>query len=97
MSASSYAHCPNCWKENREYKARVMADVLRTYGKVTEKEYRINFESAQRIQADPLEETLREDYDLGVGTDGYFEVSYTGHCSNCGFHYEFKARKKARG
>lgn len=78
MSADNWGVCPKC-KETAENK------IASAYGKVSEDEYLAILNTCKKIEA-----TLREDYELGVDTDGEFSVSYSCHCSKCGFKFEYK-------
>ena len=40
-------------------------------------------------------ESLREDYSLGVDTDGVFSVSYCARCERCGFSFEYTEERRA--
>ena len=37
-----------------------------------------------------LQETLREDYELGIKSDGTFFVDYRSGCTACDFSFSFK-------
>lgn len=89
MSADRWSICPKCTKIAKEQKATLKTKVETAYGKVSEQEYHRLLESAgKRVD---LEETLRENFDIGIWDD-QFQVSYSGSCEKCGFKKEFKTQ-----
>jgi hypothetical protein len=78
MSADNWAECPKC--------KLIKASETSEYGKVSEAEYL----TQQKQRAAATTYTLREDYELGVDTNGVFDVSYQCNCSVC--HWEFTYR-----
>lgn len=93
MSANNWATCPRC-EEKRTAEQRQRAETAaQAYGKVSAEEYEALREEAART--DTLEPTLREDWGIGVGTDGIFEVDYSCYCSHCDFAFRFKQKKVA--
>lgn len=93
MSADNWTRCPNCTKQAREQKekhAQVLADA---YGKVPREKYLALEKEANDRQLVQFEDTLREDYEIGIW-NGEFTVSYGASCSVCNFKYEYKYEKK---
>jgi hypothetical protein len=89
MSADNWTRCPACRaKALAEYvaaKRKLDAD----YGKVPVEA----FVARRDALKDPpqLEDTLREDYEIGVLPGGEFIVRYSCSCSkNCGFSHKYK-------
>ena len=80
MSADNWGICPKC-KETAE------KNIASAYGKVSEEEYLATLNKRKEVEN---ETTLREDYEVGVDIDGEFSVSYSCHCSKCGFKFEYK-------
>lgn len=85
MSASNWAMCRNCIDKYNKEKKRV--DDL--YGRVPLEEYK---RLTKEIPPNPevLENSLREDYEIGIDITGKFFVSYLASCENCEFEYRFK-------
>lgn len=77
MSADNWRVCPKCKKTN-ESKGSL-------YGKVSEEEY---LDSLNQLKVD--EETLREDYEIGIDERGEFYVDYSCRCQTCGFGFHYK-------
>lgn len=95
MSADNWTICPQCRKHvDKLNDARAKAPAL-NYGKVTAEQY-LKLVGAAKNPV-PYEETLREDYEIGiVQTDcdkPSFYVSYKAACQSCTFKYEFKETK----
>ena len=83
MSADNWAVCPLCVRLAKQEK-------LALYGKVSEEEYLDAVKRYDKIIASSNENTLREDYDIGISKDGTFTVSYSGSCKRCGLKYQYK-------
>lgn len=92
MSADNWTYCPNC-KLLADERTRLLAQkVTYSYGKVPSDEYLAMLKTL-RAGGPELEETFREDYEIGLQPDGSFEVSYSGRCEACDAHFEFKYKK----
>ena len=88
MSADNWTYCPQC-KKNREVKrAAQKRRAEKSYGKVSPEEYDRLLAAAN--DETELEDTLREDYELGVDDIGHFYVSYRASCEQCDFAFTFK-------
>lgn len=91
MSADNWATCPVC-KDLAEANQQVARDIAnQSYGKVSADEYERLKTQAEKIE--PHEDTLREDYEIGVGEDGKFSVSYRCLCDICGFQFEYRHKQ----
>lgn len=90
MGADNWGICPKCKKAAYKKKAKEQEKVGAAYGKVTPEKYREMFEAAS--QPVELDQTLREDYEIGIGEGGEFSVSYRGHCRECGLSHAFKTQ-----
>lgn len=64
-----------------------MQAVSKSYGKVPAAEYLENLKNAEVEQ--PLENSLREDYESGMDESGEVHIYYGCSC-NCGFGYSFR-------
>lgn len=94
MSANNWGICPHCKKVNEEAdKSRILA-LGKKYGIIPGEEY---VRLAKKVAAPThLGTTLREDYEIGVGEDGEFCVSYKCSCSICGFVYCFQHKEQLK-
>lgn len=88
MSADNWAVCPLCKKRAIEAREAKQVAAGKAYGSVPSAEY---LAMLKAIEA-PLvfKETFREDYEISVGEDGEFFVSYRGGCTECSFSHAFK-------
>lgn len=88
MTADNWSQCPVCLaKAEKEYaaaKRKLNAD----YGKVPAEEF-VARRDALRNPPQP-EDTLREDYELGVCDNGKFYVNYSCSCTSCGFAHTYE-------
>lgn len=88
MSANNWDVCPRCLEEANAKREQAIKDAAEAYGKVPPEEWRAMSENAHmKIE---LEETMREDYEIGVGSSAKFHVSYRASCAECGFEFRFK-------
>lgn len=87
MSADNWRVCPRCQANKNRNLAEEMNKVAASYGKVPPSEY---VESMKRFGAEqPIELTLREEYELGMTENGTVYISYACACE-CGFGFSFK-------
>jgi len=49
-----------------------------------------------RVGVVDTEDSLREDYEIGMDTDGIFYVRYTGACNSCDFKFSYKHDEKVK-
>lgn len=94
MSANNWSVCPKC-KANEERRQKTATEwAAKKYGVVTPAEYMAMLEDAKPRE---LEETMREDYEIGVDDDGEFFVDYAATCQHggCNFMFRFKHRQDA--
>jgi len=92
MSAENWRMCPVCRnKAIQEWEDRV-ADAQSKYGVIESNEFLELWASVQDSKPKygcEVDETLREDYEIGVEDDRFF-VSYSSRCMTCGFEHKFK-------
>ncbi len=94
MSADNWAICPICKKENDKINAARIMEVGKKYGVVPAAEYvKLAKEIIKPIE---IENSMREDYDIGTDDDGVFEVSYSCFCTVCEFKRSFKHTCKSK-
>lgn len=93
MSANNWTECPRCRVGYlAEIKVRA-EEVANAYGKVPVEEYmRMNEEASN---PPPFEETLREDWYIGMSADGKFTAKYSCYCKPCGFEFSFEQERDA--
>lgn len=95
MGADSWDICPRCLAEAEVEKEAMVTAAKEAYGKLPPEEY-----LALRTKAEApmdLEETLREDYELGIASGegnmerGTFYVEYKARCTTagCGFKHDY--------
>ena len=88
MSASNWDICPVCKKKNDEKNKNRVLDAGKKYGKIPADEY---IDLAKQVNKPiEIENTLREDYELGITEGGEFYVYYSCMCDKCGFEHEFE-------
>lgn len=93
MSADNWEYCPRCMQVKEQEWDKLRKGLEKKYGKVPAGEWiqeRATIDKRIESEKKGIEQTLREDYELGLGSDGQFYVSYSGHCKNCGLSHQFK-------
>jgi hypothetical protein len=89
MSADNWATCPSCRATaTTAFETKAKA-VNASYGKVSPAEYMQAVKALANAPELIPNETLREDYELGIDPEGEFEVTYRAYCSVCSFNYKF--------
>ncbi len=91
MSADNWGACPRCRKIEIEKSSQLKLQVEKQYGKVSSEKYLELLKKAEEptiVRAGV--ETLREDYEMGITSDGRFFVNYGCSCDKCGFSHKFK-------
>ena len=87
MSADNWCICPKCKKKNDALNKQRILDAAKQYGVIPADEYiALAKDASKPIE---IEDTFREDYDIGVYPDGSFLVSYRGQCTVCNAEYAF--------
>lgn len=93
MSADNWTRCPKCCAEWSKRQDEAIQELSASYGKVSQEEYATLKEKT--INPKRPDETLREDYEVGVGVSlrnslvTLFSVSYGCSCQECGFSFSF--------
>jgi len=87
MGADNWAYCPQCRVKAIKAKEKLYDKADKAYGKKPASEYTAMLSEAE--QPIKLDQTLREDYGIGVGIDGIFGVNYTASCTACDFRFEY--------
>lgn len=88
MIADNWTQCPKCDEKRAADIAKAEKDVESLYGKVSAAEYQAALASVEKKRTAPAQETLREDYEIGI-VEGEFSVSYGASCEVCGWGFEY--------
>lgn len=88
MSADNWAICPKCLELAQDRQEALEEKLEKSYGVVSPEQYLRLFEKSR--EKPKLEQTLREDYEIGILNTAEFYVRYKGACTKCGFNYEYK-------
>ena len=94
MSADNWEWCPQCMAVAEAVKKENSRIADEAYGKVLPDEY-----DRQRALAEEdikLEETMREDYELGVDLLGEFKMHFSASCSTCGYSVKFEYKEQTK-
>lgn len=90
MSADAWSICPNCLKRfTTEADSRDIA-VAEAYGTIPAEEYKAKAAAAYDFRQKGIEESMREDYEIGVSKTGEFSVDYGASCQNCSFRFSYR-------
>jgi|GEM_PF-4133884 len=94
MSADNWALCPRCKERDIERLRTAVEMVKKSYGKVPEEEYmQMKEDLAKADPGNATDPTLREDYEIGIGKDGMFSITFRASCK-CGFRFTFSFKEK---
>jgi len=93
MSASNWGACPECLKREVRKCKDLIDSVSNAYAAVSEEEYLKMRDEALSTSTEKHEDTLREDYEIGVDSNGEFTIYYRCSCEKCGFEFNFEERK----
>ena len=96
MSADNWTTCPKCKAAHDAAVAKAMQKAQSSYGKASQEKYAENLRRAQTLELTACEDTLREDYEIGVDGDT-FAVSYCASCDRCDFTFEFRESRSTKG
>lgn len=87
MSANNWTQCPKCVAAEKERQTKAVAKSAKSYGKVDPDKFLAMLEDQKPRE---IEDTMREDYELGVDSSGDFYVSYRCSCNKCDFEFRYK-------
>lgn len=90
MSASNWRQCPQCLKRRAAEKSGLVKAAQDQYGKVSIEDFMAAKQAAEQFDPEEIEDTLREDYWIGVSSLGVFRAHYSCQCTACGYSFEFK-------
>ena len=89
MSADRWSKCPKCREKQEKAAEKLVADIAAAKATKDFDRFAMLLEKQSEPQQE-LEDTLREDWGIGIWDAESFEVSYSASCSICGFKYSFK-------
>ena len=88
MGADNWATCPKCLKAAQDRKDKEIKKADDSYGKIPADAY-LKLREAAAVPV-LIDQTFREDYEIGIDKEGGFYVSYSGSCAKCGLKYSHK-------
>lgn len=98
MSADNWAICPICKEAQLQKVAEIYSAANGCYGKVSQEEFLAGLQSAnakvKELESDECT-TFREDYSVGIDTEGTFGVSYSGGCQVCGSFCKYSHKEES--
>jgi hypothetical protein len=93
MSANNWANCPNCEANRIKRAEEAYNNAERLYATVPPKKYLELVRNAESIESEHRTCSLREDYEIGIDTDGVFSIDYRASCVECDFVFSFKDKR----
>lgn len=84
--AGTDTQCPRCLQKHRQQFAKLWTQVHESYGKIPKDEWLELKEEAGQLRCDHY--SMRENYHGEINEDGVFFLSYSCHCSTCGFNWK---------
>jgi predicted Zn-ribbon and HTH transcriptional regulator len=93
VGANNWRVCPNCKDKAILEQTRRLNEAESAYGTVSAEEYLKLRQAAEK--AIEIEDSLREDWEIGLREDGLFFVSYGASCEECGFKFTFSKEEPA--
>lgn len=89
MSADNWMHCPRCEQAHVENRQKEIQKAKNLYGVIGPDEYNAAMQIAEAIPESPEDETFRENYEIGMESEGTFTIGYSGHCTECDYSHDF--------
>ena len=89
MSADNWTICPKCKSKKEDIEKKTRLEAERSYGKVTPDKFLTLINAVLNKENKKQEETLREDYKIGMDGYGSFSINYRAGCVECGFKYSY--------
>jgi hypothetical protein len=83
MGADNWRVCPVCANRHESKVADAKIKIVESYGKVDRIEYEQLKVDLQVLKENTPDETLREDYEVGIDDNNQFYLLYTGRCTTC--------------
>lgn len=91
MSADNWTQCPKCLQAYTKQREESQERIRQAYGKLPPEDYNVLI--LDTALAPPDDDTLREDYEIGIHKEEFF-VSYSGSCNVCGFSFGYKYKQE---
>lgn len=95
MSANNWTTCPKCKRKKEDAAERLRKKALAAYGTVSAGQYADMLGMARDAKEVPLQNSMREDYELGVDSEGRFSIAYRANCTACGFIFDYDRTETA--
>lgn len=86
---SAWGKCPKCREKQEQAAEKLVADIAAARVAGDFDRFAMLLDKSTK-PAPKLEETLREDWEIGIWNAKGFEVDYGASCTVCGFNYRFK-------
>jgi hypothetical protein len=90
VSARNWTHCPRCLKRHTKFRDGEIRIAKNLYGVIDADEYAAAMQSAEAIPELPEGPSFRENWEIGIESDGWFVITYSGNCTKCDYSHEFK-------
>ena len=94
MSADNWRICPQCQARDVAEKKKLDIELAASYGSISAEDWLALKEKVEN--PDRLKETLREDYEFFMGSEGLFWAKYSAQCDGCGFEHKFKHEEQVK-
>ena len=95
MRANNWGACPRCRKIEIETSLQLRTRAETQYGKVSSEKYlELLKKAGEATIVRAAAQTLREDYEMGITSDGMFFIDYGCSCDKCGFSHSFNHKEQ---
>jgi hypothetical protein len=95
MSADNWSKCPRCARLREEKLAALDLKIAQSYGSVSIEAFDQMRTEREALASDPLDRTVREDYEFWGIEEGEFNARYRAKCTACGFEHSFDHSEEA--
>lgn len=89
MSADNWTTCPKCKSNKEDVIKKTRLEAEKSYGKVTSDKFLSLINDISNEENKEPDETLREDYEIGMDEGKSFSINYRASCSACEFKYNY--------
>lgn len=93
MSADRWKKCPVCAVNKEKDVLKLRSQVNHEYGKLSQEHWLELKKEVDEFASTPLEETLREDFEIGLNEDGWLDIYYTCSCHICGTTRKYEKKE----
>lgn len=94
MSANKWGVCPQCVARTTYDNIAMARKVVEAYGSVTQEKYAALSVQAYKMRHSEPEESMREYYEIGINSEGKFEVDYATSCDTCDFRFTYQFQQQ---